>query len=47
MFVILHTIKYWILYFQGNNSIMMNLFWKDKLKVVTMRVNVIKINFSV
>ena len=31
--------------FQGKNYIMMNWFWKEKLKVVMMRVNVIKILF--
>ena len=33
--------------FQGKNYIMMNWFWKEKLKVVMMRVNVIKNNFSI
>ena len=45
MFVMMNAMKYWRLYFQGNNYIMMNCFLKNKLKVVMMRVNLIKIKF--
>ena len=45
MFVVLHKIKYWRLCFQGKNHIMMNLFWKDNLKLMMMRVNVMKNDF--
>ena len=34
-------------FFQGNNCIMMNLFWKYKLKLVMMRVNVTKVFFRI
>ena len=42
MFVVLHTMKYWILHFQVNIHITLKLFWKQELKVVMMRVNVMK-----
>ena len=45
MFVMIHTMKYWRLYFQGKNYIVINLFWEEKLKLVLMRVNVTKICF--
>ena len=37
MFVMIHTMKFWRLYFQGKNYITMNLFWKEKLKVAMMK----------
>ena len=43
----LHKMKYWRLYFQDKNLITMNCFCKEKLKVVTMRVNVTKNSFSI
>ena len=46
MFVMIHTMKSWRLYCQGKNYITMNLFWKDRLKVVMLRVNETRIMFS-
>ena len=47
MFLMLHTLKYWRLHFQRKNHITMNWFFKNKLKVVMMRVNVMKNNFLI
>ena len=43
IFLILEIMKCWRLYFQGNNYIAVDLFWKEKLKVVMMIVNTIKL----
>ena len=47
MFVLLHKMRYWRLYYQDKNYITVNLFCKDDSKVVMMKVNKIKNNFSV
>ena len=46
MLVIIQTMKYWKISFQRKNYIIMNLFWKDKLKLVMITVNVMKTCFS-